>query len=458
MSMGHIPRCLVLLGAAVTLALTACETLVGPTAEAPTTFYLDCASGDDDADGTTERSAWRSLDRLWGVSLAPGDRLLLARDCSWIGPLTIRWSGTAAAPILIGAYGDGERPAIHDSDDNHVVITGSHVVVEGLRAFTSPGTFPTDPGCEDQPFGWRTGFTVADGAGHVTIRGAQAYGNTIGVHVKHGAHHVRVVDNELFANVALARNTPGGDDDYGAWGVLIEGTDSVIGHNRFWDNAAWCSYDYGQDGAAIEIYAAERNLIHHNVSRDDAAFVEIGSSAHRTSSDNVLAFNTYVSQRPAAEFLMVHAGQKFGPTLRTHALHNTVYLPRPERTQGVTCHGATCGPDIVSLHNNVLVVGWRAIYARGSIGESHNVVWRPAGDPALAVQGGAQLSPTSILADPLLADPTAGDLRLRAGSPAIGAGTDLATVFATDAGGTPLASPFDIGAFAYREALAVAAE
>jgi hypothetical protein len=449
---------LVRLGVVVLLALTACESSVAPTTKAPLTFFLDCVSGDDEAAGTTERTAWRSLDRLWNATLAPGDRLLLARDCSWIGPLTIRWSGTAAAPIVVGAYGDGERPAIRDSRDNHIVITGSHVVVEGLRSFTSPGTFATESGCQDQPVGWRTGFTVADGAGHVTIRGSQAYGNTIGVRISHGAHHVHVVDNELFANVALAKNTPGGDDDYGAWGVLIEGTDNVVGHNRFWGNAAWCSYDYGQDGAAIEIYAGVRNLIHHNVSRDDAAFVEIGSSEERISSDNVVAFNTYVSDRPAAEFLMVHAGQKFGPTLRTQALHNTVYLPRPERTQGATCYGATCGPEVLSLHNNILVVGWRAIYAEGSIGESHNVVWRPVGDPALAVQGGAQLSPTSFLADPRLADADRGDLRLRAGSPAIGAGADLALAFATDAGGDPLGRPFDIGAFAYREVLAGAAD
>lgn len=404
-----------------------------PAAPGFRTFYVDCSAGDDATTGRSPDAAWRTLSRLGGLSLDPGDHVLLRRGCEWVGPLRIPWQGTAERPIVVGAYGDGPRPGIRDSSSNHVDISGQHLVVEHVRAFTTPGTVWTDPSCQDQPVAWRTGFTLQGSARHVTIRFSEAYGNTAGVHVTRGASFNRILHNDLYDNVIMSRNTPGGDDDSGAWGVVLNGTDNEIGHNRFWGNNAWCSYDYGQEGASIEIYEAQRNLIHHNVATNDGTFVEVGSSSFRASAYNTIAFNTYTTDMPISEFVNVHAGGHFGPTLHTHVFNNTVYLPRTERTQGIVCH-AGCGPDVMTLRNNVLVVGWKTIYVDGPLVESNNLYWRPGGGPLMQFFGGSARSSTSVVADPRFVSAATGDFRLRSGSPAIGAGTDVGLTFVDHAG------------------------
>ncbi|MBA2665500.1 MAG: hypothetical protein H0U69_00530 [Trueperaceae bacterium] len=330
-------------------------------------------------------------------------------------------------------------------------ISGSYLIIEQLQAFTTAGTLPVDRGCANQPVAWRTGFTLQSSAHHVTIRHSLAFGNTAGIHVGRGAHHNRILHNELRDNVVLSRNTVGGDDDSGAWGIVLNGSDNVIANNRFSNNFAWCSYDYGQEGASIEIYEAQRNLIHHNVSIDDATFIEVGSSRTRASQDNVIAYNTYTTGRPIAEFLVVHAGGSFGPTVRTEAYNNTVYLPHTDRTQGVVCH-AGCGPDIMTLRNNVLVVGWKALYADGAFNESNNLYWRPGGRTLVQFFGGSSMSSTSMIVDPGFVNPSLLDFRVQDRSPVINAGTTIPVTFAADANGQPVpqgAAP-DIGAHEFQ--------
>ena len=120
-------------------------------------------------------------------------------------------AGPLPASLWTGIdYGSGDRPAIRDSSANHVDVRGSHVIVEQLQAYTTPGTVWTDPECEDQPVGWRTGFTIQRGADHVTIRNSLAYGNTAGVHVHRESRFGRVLHNELRDNVIMSRNTNDG--------------------------------------------------------------------------------------------------------------------------------------------------------------------------------------------------------------------------------------------------------
>src|SRR5581483_6162853 len=98
---------------------------------AGTTYYVDCAAGSDSAAGTSELAPWRSLSRASQATLLPGDSLLLRRGCTWTGPLTARWSGTPAQPILVGAYGTGALPVIQNVDGN-VRVSGSYLIVENL--------------------------------------------------------------------------------------------------------------------------------------------------------------------------------------------------------------------------------------------------------------------------------------------------------------------------------------
>lgn len=85
---------------------------VAPAPASGRTYYLDSANGSDSADGTTPAQAWKSLRKVNATTFEPGDRILLKSGSSWTGQLWPKGSGTASAPITLGAYGQGPKPAI----------------------------------------------------------------------------------------------------------------------------------------------------------------------------------------------------------------------------------------------------------------------------------------------------------------------------------------------------------
>lgn len=80
------------------------------------TIYLDADKGDDSADGTSPRKAWKSLERASEANYEAGDRLLLKRGCKFEGILEISGKGTPEARVIIDAYGEGELPSISAPD------------------------------------------------------------------------------------------------------------------------------------------------------------------------------------------------------------------------------------------------------------------------------------------------------------------------------------------------------
>lgn len=78
--------------------------LVAGTASA-TTYYLDAVKGNDAFSGTSLDRPWRSLDRLKGLVLKPGDKLLLKRGCTFRGVMEINAQGTDSRPVVVGSYG-----------------------------------------------------------------------------------------------------------------------------------------------------------------------------------------------------------------------------------------------------------------------------------------------------------------------------------------------------------------
>lgn len=75
-------------------------------------YYLDCASGNDAASGTTPGTAWRTLAHVNTVTFQPGDSILLRRGATCDGVLQPQGSGTPGSPITVAAYGQGALPAI----------------------------------------------------------------------------------------------------------------------------------------------------------------------------------------------------------------------------------------------------------------------------------------------------------------------------------------------------------
>lgn len=77
------------------------------------TYYVNQISGNDANDGQSEAHAFASLFAINRLHLCPGDHVLLARGSVFDHQyLQITDSGTKDAPIVIGAYGEGESPRI----------------------------------------------------------------------------------------------------------------------------------------------------------------------------------------------------------------------------------------------------------------------------------------------------------------------------------------------------------
>ena len=374
-----------------------------------------------------ERGAGFVLDTVtWRAAapLNPGDRLLLKRGGSWSGTLDVSRSGTSDKPVEIDAYGAGNPPEIRDAS-RCAALTGSYVTVRELKL---------------GPCSW-AGIEVY--GSNNTIERNLVTGNAAGVYVKPGAVSNRILRNDIKDNnrMSVLTQTPTNDDS-GAFGVLLKGDDTEVTQNTISGSDAF-SYDYVRDGAAIEIYGGQRNDIHHNQAADNDVFSELGNSR---SADNTFAYNLVRSSLSDSVFVVTRGPQSgYGPVYGTRLYSNSVRLTGAN-SQGFVCH-AGCGPDILRMRNNIISAVKKTGYADAPFDEDYDLFF---GGPLQFTKGS-----NSRVADPLWADPSAWNLHLRLGSPAIDAGIDLS--YSQDLDGQPVpkdgdgvgGAAADLGAYEY---------
>ena len=85
-----------------------------------TDYFVNSSKGDDHKnDGLSPTSPWRTIEKVNSAFtiFKPGDRILFKRGDIFKGTLIISNSGIACNPIIIGAYGEGDRPIITSFTD-----------------------------------------------------------------------------------------------------------------------------------------------------------------------------------------------------------------------------------------------------------------------------------------------------------------------------------------------------
>jgi hypothetical protein len=416
-----------------------------------TAFYIDCNAGSDSNAGTAPSSAWRSVDKANSTSLTPGQSLLFKRGCSFTGPLRANWKGTSSSPVFIGAYGDGNNPMIRNGNPAAVTISGEYQAIDNLETSADqPGPYSRAQKCKTTPNGWTVGFEFSGNAQFNTVQRSKATGMTAGIHFASGSKN-RAVYNTLQNNNVFSQNTPASenyDDDSGAWGILLNADNNEIAYNTFGGNRN-CSEDYGTDGAAIEIFQASSNYIHHNRSINDSTFAELGGTPDKFSRDNTFAYNLFAPITTGGELLVLRGStSKWGANPGTKFYNNTAYMV----SVGISCSDG-CNSSILSARNNLIVSrsdsDKSTLWSDGPFDEGNNIYWKLGGGTSASISGGG-IAASSKIADPKFANAANYDFRLTAGSPAINAGSESvvqALKITTDIDGKALpASGVDIGA------------
>lgn len=361
---------------------------------AATTYYVDSAAGDDTNAGTSQAAPWKTLAKAGAAPLLPGQALLLKRGGSWTGSLKVSRNGTAAAPIAVGAYGIGPRPVISGAG-TCVALSGSWIVLRDIQADDCSWAGVEVLGSNDR------------------VENSLVTRNVVGVDVKSSALDAKIFGNEIRDNnkMSVLTSSPTNDDS-GAFGVLVAGDRTEVAYNTISGSDAF-SYDFGRDGAAVEIYGGKESYVHHNLAVENHDFTELGNP--RTA-DNTYAYNVVRSSLPGAMFLVTRgSSSSFGPVLRTVAYNNTIFLAG-SGSQGFVCSSG-CTNDILRLRNNIIQAVWKVGYADGPVDEDNNLF---SGGIAQFTMG-----VNSAVASPKFVAAIGDDLHLQSSSPAVDEGAEL---------------------------------
>ena len=91
---------------------------------------MDSENGDDENDGRTERSAWKTLDNVNSRTFEPGTKIMLKCGSVFDQMLVPRSSGTEGKYFIIDSYGKGAKPIINGDGEAQAVLISSLQYIE----------------------------------------------------------------------------------------------------------------------------------------------------------------------------------------------------------------------------------------------------------------------------------------------------------------------------------------
>ena len=74
-------------------------------------YYLSSSSGKDEYGGT-QKAPWKTLAQISSILLMPGDRVFFKKGDRFDGHFVVKGSGSVGRPVVITAYGTGDKPVI----------------------------------------------------------------------------------------------------------------------------------------------------------------------------------------------------------------------------------------------------------------------------------------------------------------------------------------------------------
>ena len=106
----------ILISLAVLSAIPGCARGFPESAVAPhnhnAAYYVDSIAGNDDQNGASPSTAWKTLTKVNATTFVEGDRILFKSGSVWTGQLWPKGSGTAQHPVVIDKYSGDALPVI----------------------------------------------------------------------------------------------------------------------------------------------------------------------------------------------------------------------------------------------------------------------------------------------------------------------------------------------------------
>lgn len=391
-------------------------------------YFVDSVGGSDSYPGTSEEKPWRSLAPVHSMNFSPGSVIHFKRGSSWSGGLVIDDSGVEGQPITFTTYGSGNKPIFRNPGDiNHwtrgVQIKADWVVIESL--------FVRDV--------HEAGVYISEGADNNVVRDIEA--THVGSGIKVLGQYNTITENYLH-DLHMVKNTPGGNDDFGAIGVELHGSYNEVSYNKI-INCIAPSYDYGVDGGALELWSsANNNYVHHNWASGNDGFLEVGGGS---ANNNTVAYNISVDN---GKFSILHLDGQFGSQVLNFRIENNTIVESANVNGGWFIFYFNGDPkeNTFIIHNNIIKVdSFWVVSNKSSFTHSYNLYNLLEGTTL-----GFPLANNEQIADPLFINSSGLDFRLLPTSPAINAGTDLGYHIDFDGLPVPVGGIPDVGAYEYQ--------
>jgi len=307
-------------------------------------YYVDCAAGDDAADGLSTGKAWRSVRAVSAREFRAGDRILLRRGTECGGTLWPKGSGAAGAPILLDAWGEGRLPVIRaeagakaafelfnqeywtvqhleliGGEPHGLYVSGSQGVLHGIHICNV-----VVHGVTGEPKNKEGGLVViAPGSAgqrfdDVIVEGVTAYGTAQWAGILVGSVALGFLPVEARSTNVAIRNSMvhdvAGDgivlfqvnhgriEDSVAWYTGMQQTQSIGTPNAVWTwmcgdcavrrSEAFLTDSPGVDGGAFDIdYGDEDNVVEDSYGHDTQGYCVAVFGAGGTTSNSVVRRN-----------------------------------------------------------------------------------------------------------------------------------------------------------------------
>jgi len=310
-------------------------------------------------------------------------------------------NGSFTSATRIMAY-PGETVWLAPTGVNHVIeiANRSYVIVDGIKVDMS-GTNPSNNASS-------VGVKLSSGSNRVRYTNGE---------IKNGGNGVQIADvgsdyNEILNTYLHDLNGPFSPP---FTGFYVGETHNIIANNIVERVVGECIQLYSYNGN--KGYNTVRNNTFRNC---NTAYNGSGSGIIVGSGPSNLVYNNVVMNTQGIDF---GAGISVGfGCSNCQIYNNTIYN---NHWYGVVINSGT---NSTVIKNNIIYLN---------------------GGGTILDQGTSTVQSNNVFANPVFVNASSGDFRIQSGSPAIGTGVDLSSIFTIDYAGTSRVLPWDAGAYKY---------